>query len=252
MKKCHVCGQEGVTGKHCSNCGTKLGEVQEGNEVKVQVEAQGEAQENKALETTKLISKEYGTFLLSNLKKPSNYLQNSSMFIHSIISLVLLSFIFGLGYFTYMKKLTSGTYFYDGPSVGTIFVSMIVLLLAFAISIGLLFGVGKLLGAKTNFKEVVVMYGSHITISMITALLAFLFILINSFSIGMFMLVLTFLIGLNIMPYYILSRILSTVNSKIDAFYGLIIYFVATFIVYSIIVSTIIDSLVGSMFNSLF
>src|SRR5699024_369070 len=107
-------------GKFCTNCGAPLGqnesaaasEPTQNQPQMTQQEPQGneqatpQAQPNEAVEKIKEISNNFGNFFLTLVKKPSAAKQaNQNDWISSVITMVIYSLVFALGYFFTVKSI---------------------------------------------------------------------------------------------------------------------------------------------------
>ncbi|MDY0409145.1 hypothetical protein [Paracerasibacillus soli] len=118
--------------------------------------------------------------------------------------------------------------------------------------IAVLFVVNLFFGGQVTFREMVSVYGVHMVPVIVIALLSLLLILLNSYSFGGILLMVSLGFILTTVPLYLIASLLTKQSKSLDAFYGYIVYIVMAGIVFLIYFSIIIDSTIGNLIDGYF
>lgn len=271
--KCTSCGHEQESGKFCGKCGNSMipgiskielgATVEEGQFHTNQSQAstasaplpnhQIPTEPNVHLDKVKETSKQYWTYFLQHLKKPSlifNHAENS--FINAIISIVILSLLVSLSIYKNMSLVMqpfSGNDFEVGsmaPSFIKLFVSStLILSIILLLSISIIYIISKFFGPEVPFKNIISIIGTLTIPFILLNTVAYILLFIDSLVIGNAILSISILLCLFVMPLYVISTLLSKQSKSLDALYAFLIYIVLFPIGLSIIISVFVDSTIG-------
>ncbi|WP_339210834.1 zinc ribbon domain-containing protein [Aeribacillus sp. FSL K6-8210] len=267
---CHQCGNEQEKGNFCGKCGAKLNNdpnLQEtagggGDQVSINRNPQpsyGQAastQMNEHVEKVKKQSKVYGSYFVHFLKHPSSIFgKEKNEWVNGFISIILFVFIVTLTVSVFVRNLfksaihgTQGLIneFYDGPSYVSVFFNVFIFVfLIVALVLLCMFIVNKLFGSSASFKEVTAIYGAHLTTAIIVSLIALLLVLLKSHVYGNIVLIISLLLAIVLIPYYLISVLLTKYSKGIDPLYSFIIYVAIFSIVFAIFIGILADSAMG-------
>ncbi|MFC0302585.1 hypothetical protein ACFFIS_17645 [Virgibacillus soli] len=269
--QCKNCGNEQNEGKFCGQCGGPLEEnvhvtentpqeevaatSVESQEVLVTsstqagTEANGNNTSNESIEKVKETSKMFGQYFVNYLKHPSEiFSKKGHEFQNGMISLVLLSVIMSLSFYFMVDDMSwSGIPFFSTFASIFVFVAISMILV-----IAVLFVVNLFFGGQVTFREMVSVYGVHMVPVIVIALLSLLLILLNSYSFGGILLMVSLGFILTTVPLYLIASLLTKQSKSLDAFYGYIVYIVMAGIVFLIYFSIIIDSTIGNLIDGYF
>lgn len=262
---CPSCGQQTEEGKFCTNCGAPLQNESAATNDSAQNQAQAsqtqqvqgnqatpQAETNEAVEKIKEISNNFSNFFLTLVKKPSSAKQaNQNDWISSVITMVIYSLIFALGYFFVTKSLGSsilgrsgglGDILGDSSSASVPFTEgflwpLLKFAIMMAVAVGVTFIVLKLATSDFNFLDTVGKYGAYLMPFTLLLILGFLLVLIKLHAVGAIMLFASFFAVVFVIPTILLmeeksvgiDRIYLTLISLIVNL-GVFYYLIAPFI----------------------
>jgi len=268
---CTSCGHQQGTGKFCGKCGAKLIEENIHPEVAATVSAPvhsaatvnipvQQSQPNEHLEKVKQQSKMYWSFFMTNLKNPSDIFQNySGKMVNALITLILFVGFFALGiYRTYDVLIADAFNSFNsfsqtltgeevsGPSFFGMFFALLIAFALVSLVVTLsLFLVNLFFGPKKSFMDIFTIFGTHLVPVLALTVLAYMLLLMKSFTIGNILLTLALGVAFFLIPLFIISSLLSEKSHTISRFYGFITYVVLFSIVFTFISTVIIDSVIG-------
>lgn len=279
--QCNNCQHQQSTGKFCVKCGSPLihtssqttenvfvpptpaRETQNPTVAATIPSYQTTVEPNLHVEKVKETSKQYWSYFIQHLKKPSTiFNKGETHFINGIISMVILALFTSLALYknisVLFKPFSSGNLFETDnlmPSFFKIFFSTSLTIGALALlSMTIIYLVTKFFGTIVTFKHVVAVNGALTVPFILLAIIAYILLLIDSLVFGNALLFLSIIFSLFIMPLYVISNLLSK-ESNYDSFYGFLSYIVLFAIGFSIVSSIFIDSTVGqyiTQFQNLF
>lgn len=276
--KCENCGHEQTSGKFCGKCGNALiaqvstnpgptfqqvAHAQTVNSTQTAAPAyQAPSDPNLHVEKVKETSKQYWTYFLEYLKKPSAILESyDKNFVNALITFAIFSLLTALsindiiGYFIGPVDEFGSMFAQESfkPSfVKILLYAVIALGVVFALSIGSLYAISKFFGPQTQFKPLVSMFGTYLIPMSLVMLAAFLLLLIDSRGIGSTLFGLGLLFSIFIMPLFLVTTLVNQNSRQIDSFYAFIAYAVLFAIGLSIILSVFVDSTIGSMLSEMY
>lgn len=211
--------------------------------------------ENDMVEKMKETSKEFWSYFTYYLKQPSHiFAERGNEFTNGIINIVAMLFLFSLSTYFLFRNFMSATMGSFSPSVpffpifgNTLFFTAIFILLV----IGILFGINKLFGSEYSFKEIISIYGGHLSLTTIVVAAAFILLLVKANLIGMILIAIVFGLAITTTPLYLISSLLTRKSKSLDPFYGYLIYTVAVAVGFIILFTILADSAVGGLLDDL-
>lgn len=276
--KCSNCGFEQDVGKFCSKCGGEILPQSQDGSTKEYVAASeassnnepaasshvnhqtstsqapvtpansGTNTTNDSLERVKETSRAYGGFFMNYVKHPSQvFTKKSSELTNGLISIGIMVVITLLTFNILIKNQLGGFSGY-GPSFMSIFFNgLFGMAIVLGIVITLLFLINKLFGTDSTYKDVVSIFGAHMTPVIVVSALAFLLAIFKSNTFAAFLLFLVLMLIVSIVPLYLISSLLTRRPKGIDPLYGYLLYILAFIITFMIVMSIMIDSALGDM-----
>jgi len=223
--KCTSCGHTQEQGKFCGKCGAPFPETTSDAVQTPPVSEQVPTAQ--PLNSFKSQSQLYLSYFFETFKRPSSVFQQSSQtFGNGLISII----IFGLLVSLSIARLA--TYF--GFFEVFVRVSLLIIPGLFIPVIGIWLST-LLSGLSVNFKQIINYYGAHLGLSIAMAAVGFFLALINPLSISTSVFIMiAFSIALSVAPLFLISAILTRLDSQIDPWFGLLIGFVVIGILYFI------------------
>src|SRR5690625_1036558 len=211
--------------------------------------------ENDTVERMKETSKEFWSYFTYYLKQPSHiFAKRGNEFTNGIINIVVMLVLFSLSTYFLFRNFMSAAMYGFNPGVpffpifgNTLFFTAIFILLV----IGILFGVNKLFGSEYSFKEIISVYGGHLSLTIIIAAAAFILLLVKANLIGMILIAVVFGLAITTTPLYLISSLLTRKSKSLDPFYGYLIYTVAVAVGFIILFTILADSAVGGLLDDL-
>ncbi|MCT2346597.1 zinc ribbon domain-containing protein [Niallia taxi] len=199
------------------------------------------------IEKTKAVSKQYFSYFLSALKNPVKRAGNTGKenLINGIITIVLFALIIPLmSYFALKSAFNSygGGWFTPDISFGAVVIKpLFVLLILLALVALIIFGAVKLSKSSASFLDVLARFGAFLVVPTAFLLVALIISLIGSYYFVFFLLLgltgFSFVIPLIIYSYSKQS------NGGLDAFYGILLSYIAITIVFMIIGDAALDNI---------
>ncbi|WP_019413918.1 zinc ribbon domain-containing protein [Paenisporosarcina sp. TG20] len=272
--KCTSCGHEQESGKFCGKCGNSMIPASSNNELGATVEEgqfhtnlsqastasaplqnhQIPTEPNAQLEKVKETSKQYWSYFLQHLKKPSIIFNHAEAnFINAIISVVILSLLVSLSIYKNMSLVMqpfSGDATFEVESIAPSFIklfisSTLILSIILLLSISIIYILSKFFGPEVPFKNITSIIGTFTIPFILLNIVAYILLFIDSLVIGNAILSISILLCLFVMPLYVISTLLSKQSKSLDALYAFLIYIVLFPIGLSIIISVFVDSTIG-------
>lgn len=264
--QCPNCFQQTEQGKFCTNCGALIPQDESAVSAESSVEPveskQGTTEQqteepkqtNDAAEKLKETSANFGHFFLTLVKKPSDAQRaNGNDFVSAIISIILYSLLFALGYYLTVDSIL-GTFmgnFSDDPfgnpsSSQSIpftdgflwpFLKFIVL---FAAIIALTYVGLKLTASEYSFLSTVAKYGGYLIPFLLLLVLGSILTLIGLYSIGITIISVSVFGALLLIPTFIL---LDQPSLGIDRIYLLIAIYILNILAAGLIMQSITTSI---------
>lgn len=269
--QCTECGTYQEEGKFCGNCGGKLQEATETPEVSSpeseeakqpaetsEVEGNegtvaASEQANESVEKLKEVSSAYGSFFTHYLKRPADSFNNSeNQFINGLINLSIIGVFLAITMHRLISNLVNevGYGFVEGPSFFSTFLSILITYaIVTAIIITILFAVNKIFGTLASFKEIVAIFGVHMTLVVAISALALILSIVKANTFAFILIMITVMLVFSVIPLYIISHLLSKEPKNLDPLYGYLIYIVGVSITFAIVMSIFLDSTIGNFIN---
>lgn len=280
MKNCKACGNIQETGNFCGKCGTSLSEMNERVQETAATEVApnprgGQSQQTYSpppivhtqpsvhVEKMKAQSKMYGAYFINYLKHPASVLSTGTReFVNGIISIALFAIIISLSVYSLLAGLID-VYLGDvsslfsieevGPSFFSTFFSMLIIILVLIIiSLFSMFIVVKVFGPGHSFSELVAFYGVHILPLIVISFVALILLLFKSFTFGSFLIALSLIVALSLIPYYLVSRMLAFQPKSVDPMYSYLMYIVLSVVLFTILTFVVADSTIGQIMSEVF
>src|SRR5690625_1049943 len=221
-------------------------------EVKEETAAASE-QANESVEKIKEVSSAYGSFFTHYLKRPADSFNNSeNQFINGLINLSIIGVFLAITMHRLISNLINevGYGFVEGPSFFSTFFSIIITFaIVTAIIITILFVVNKIFGTLASFKEIVAIFGVHMTLVVAIAALALILSIVKANTFAFILIMITVMLVFSVIPLYIISYLLSKEPKNLDPLYGYLIYIVGVSITFAIVMSIFLDSTIGNFIN---
>lgn len=233
--QCPSCGQQTEEGKFCTNCGAPLEQNESAatsesapnqsqmaqQQPQENEQAAPEAPPNEAVEKVKEISNNFSNFFLTLVKKPSSAKQaNQNDWISSVITMVIYTLIFALGYFFTVKSVGSsvmdkfgglGDLLGDTSAASVPFTDgflwpFLKFAILIAIAVGVTFVILKLATSDFNFLDIVGKFGAYLMPFTLLLVLGYILVLIKLQSVGAIVLFLSFFAIVLIIPTILLME----------------------------------------------
>ena len=274
--KCENCGFEQEEGKFCGQCGSQIAATNEQMEEIVdatkgnQPEGKGKQVRgnSETMEKVKDTTKMYSTYFMKHLKRPSLiFSSREESFKYGLTNIVITTVLIALIFYMLINNFVQSTFgYYDGMgigdaltnsyAVGPSFLSVfsytiIFALISIAIVVFILFLINHLFGTAYSIKEIVSIYGAHLTSVIVLGLVAFLLVILKSNIVGGYIWLLVISLVLSIIPVYLISSLLTRRSKSIDPVYGYLLYLISVGIAFIIIFSIIIDSRLGDFIDEM-
>ncbi|MEC5423230.1 Yip1 family protein [Virgibacillus sp. C22-A2] len=281
--KCEKCGFEQEVGKFCGQCGAPIPKEETNKEQfsrREEVPGQntgetvhtehlattdhtysnqtqpsvGEQTNTDAMEKVKHTSKDYWAFFKEYLKHPSRIFTNrEESFKNGLISMAIVAFMMAVSSAMLYGSFMDMAYYYNGPSGLSIFgYTLVFIAVSMVIILFILFLVNQLFGTAYSFKEMTSVYGAHLVPVIIVIAAAFLLILLKSFTIGGYLLLISFGLVVTTFPIYLISSLLTRQSKNLDPLYGYLTYLVLMGVAFLIFVVVLMDSTFGRMLNQFY
>lgn len=218
---------------------------------------------NDAMEKVKHTTKAYGSYFVEFLKHPSLiFSKREGTFNYGLISMAIVALLMALSTTLLVRslfRLAYGDYgelfsdsYYVGPSVFSIFgYALIFVLISMAVIILLLYVVNQLFGTAYSFKEMTSVYGAHLVPVIVVTGIAFLLILVKSYTIGGYLLLIALGLLVTTFPIYLISSLLTRRSKNLDPLYGYLIYLVSMGLAFTIFVFILMDSTFGQILDEI-
>ncbi|ASK61291.1 hypothetical protein CFK37_03400 [Virgibacillus phasianinus] len=267
--QCPNCYQQTEQGKFCTNCGALISHnesavTEESNELPAVVEqpnidhstSDEPNQSNDAMEKIKQSSVNFGHFFLTLVKKPNDAKKaNGNDLVSGIISIVLYSLLFALGYYLiadsfltmFMGNIGSP---FGGPALQSLpftngflwpFLKFIVL---FAVIIALTFIGLKLTAINYSFYATCAKYGAYLIPFLLLLAVGYILTTISLYSIGIIAIMVSVLGAIIIIPTLIL---LEKPATGADRIYLLLLIYILNILACAIIMQSILTSIIPLM-----
>lgn len=191
------------------------------------------------IEKTKTVSKLYFSYFLSALKSPVQAAANTGKenLINGIITIVLFALLIPLmSYFALKSAFSSygGGWFTPDISFGAVVIKpLFVLLIMLALVVLIIFGAVKLGKSSAGFLDVLARFGTFLVVPTSFFVLALLISLIGSVYFAFFLLL--GLTGFSVVIPLIIYSYKKQSNGGLDAFYSILLSYIAIAIVFMII-----------------
>ena len=262
--QCSNCYQETEPGKFCTNCGASISaddtavfeEASAGSE-NHDLQTMEQQYHDDSVQTNepslKQLSANFGHFFLTLVKKPSDATKaNGNDLLSGIISIVLYSLLFALGYYLIVNSFYSsvmgnlGTGMLGGPFPQSLpftngflwpFLKFIIL---FAVIIFITFAGLQLTTSKHSFTSTVAKYGGYLIPFLLLLVAGYILLLISLYSIGIIAITVSVSGAVLIIPTLIL---LEKTELSVDRVYLLIIIYILNILAISFILRSIVTSL---------
>lgn len=255
---CKNCGNEQESGKFCGKCGAPLHTEQIDQQQTYEHEQQQSknvSPQNETLDKVKHRSKQYWGYYLHYLKHPTSVFQHTDETKNGLISIGIFVVIMTLLISSLMNSLTSeiGVSYNDTLTISSnsILASLVTFLIFIFVPISLLFIINLGLGVPYNYKQMIAIYGGFLSLPILLCVLAIVFLIIHSYLFFSFILLVSYIIVVALIPFYLITALLHNNSKKLDSFYGYLIFYVAYILVNILLFTIFADSMLGDIFNTL-
>ena len=196
------------------------------------------------IEKIKKKSKVYRTYFVQQLKNPSRaFEQGEKDFSNGLISIILFAIVYTVSLFLVVNR----NYF--GESLGFFpffFQIMLLVFLLFGIAIFALFIANNFFGSPNSLKAIISFYGGQLSPVVVSVGVSFLLMLIQSFTYGQLVLVVSFVFALFILPLYLVSFLATKKAPGLDPLYGFILYILVFVLLFLILVTVLAGTMLGT------
>lgn len=216
---------------------------------------QGTKAENDTVERVKETSKEFWSYFIYYLKQPSHiFKKHKTEFVNGLINIIAMLILLSLSsYFLTKNFMMAASYGYvTGVPFFSIFGNTLFFGALFIVLIvAILFAINKLFGPGYSFKEILSIYGGHLSLATVLAASAFILLLVKANLIGMILIALVLGLAITSAPIYLISSLLTQKSKSLDPYYGYLIYTVAVGIGVFILFTILADSAIGGLLDDL-
>ncbi|HLQ73448.1 MAG TPA: Yip1 family protein [Bacillota bacterium] len=273
--ECSKCGSYQDSGKFCGTCGGELvastkqaddvakpeseqTESEDSLDLEVKKETlvvdtpETEGEANESVEKVKEASRAYGSFFTTYIKSPSDVFSHASKeFTNALINIGIIALLLAFTNYRTISNVMSEFYFDEfGPSFFSIFFNVVLgFAIVTAIIISILFVVNKLFGTMASYKDIVSIFGVHMTVVVITIGLAFILSIFKANTYALILVFVAMALMFTLIPLYIISHLLTKEPKNIDPLYGYLIYIVGVSITFVIVIGVLLDSTLGNFIN---
>ncbi|MFJ5768847.1 hypothetical protein [Psychrobacillus sp. NPDC093180] len=196
------------------------------------------------IEKIKKQSKVYSAYFVQQLKNPSRaFEQGEKDFTNGLLSIILFAILYTVSLFLVVNR----NYF--GESLGFFpffFQIMLLVFLLFGIAVFALFIANNFFGSPNSVKAIVSFYGGQLSPVLVSVGLAFLLMVIQSFTYGQFVLVVSFIFALFVLPLYLVSFLATKKAPGMDSLYGFILYILVFVLLMLILVTILAGTMLGT------
>ena len=263
---CSNCGASyEENAKFCGGCGGQLGgenvngasqqvDQQQVSQKMTAASVETEGVNNEYIEKGKLISKNFFSFAIDAFKGPmsASHKVTDADKINGIIAHLLFAFLLPLFSYITTKNVTTNDYFDVPVPFGSVVIQPFIYILIFlGVFTAVNFGVGKFMGAKLSFINVMTRFGAFNVIPAAFLLLAVLFAIISASVLSAFF----FFVGLGLFTVSSTSLLFSLkekATGGLDVYYGLIITNVVMFIFFAVVLMSVMENIMDQMSGFLF
>lgn len=199
---------------------------------------------NIQLENIKKRSKQYRIYFMQQLKKPSRaFEQGEKDFSNGLLSILLFAIVYSVSLFLVVNR----NYFGESLGFFSFFVQiMLLIFLLFGIAIFALFIANNFFGSPNSLKTIISFYGGQLSPVVVSVGISFLLIVIQSFTYGNFVLIISFIFALFILPLYLVSFLATKKAPGLDSLYGFILYILVFVLLFLILVTILADTMLGT------
>lgn len=228
-------------GNFCGTCGSKLEEPVTTVKKRASV---GQVEPNIQLENIKKKAKQYSTYFIQQLKSPSRaFEQGEKDFSNSLLSILLFAIVYTVSLFLVVNR----NYFGESLGFFPFFVQiMLLIFLLFAISVFSLFIANNFFGSPNSLKAIISFYGGQLSPVVVGVGISFLLMVIQSFTYGQIVLIVSFIFALFVLPLYLVSFLATKKAPGLDSLYGFILYILVFVLLFLILVTILTDTMLGS------
>lgn len=251
---CIHCGHSQETGKFCGKCGTKFeyhalteNSVNQERLAIAQTVTPNSAQANIHVDHMKEQFNLYTSHFMQQLKSPSlAFREEKIAFTYGLTSIVLFSLLISGSMYLLIpdESWTSGM-------LSVLINNAVFSLATIAIALVSLFLISRYFGPQLSLKSIIFLYGAHLPLLILCMGVTFLFLLIKSYTVGSFILTITFLLAILALPLYLISSLLTKESTSLDPLYGFILYIITFTIIFMVFLTISADSALGGFMSAL-
>ena len=251
--KCFVCDYQQEIGSFCLICGNKFEEPILNTEGVISIEKTNRRTSspttNVHIENTKKKIKEYKSYFIQQLKKPSlTYTRGDAELTRSLISIILFTALLTTSFFLYNSYLYKG----NSPKFIPFFIELFLLvILMMSIVILSLYLINSFFGTQHTVRTLISFYGGQLSPLIISAAFSLLLMLTNSYNYGNILLTISLLLAIFIQPLYIISFTLTKNRTTVDPLYGFLLYLILFTILFVLLLTVVGNSTGAGYFNNL-
>ncbi|SER71397.1 hypothetical protein [Psychrobacillus sp. OK032] len=203
-----------------------------------------QAEPNIRIEKIKEKSKVYRTYFVQQFKNPSRaFEQGEKDFSNGLISILLFAIVYTVSLYLVVNR----NYF--GESLGFFpffFQIMLLVFLLFGIAVFALFIPNNFFGSPNSLKTIISFYGGQLSPVVVSVGVAFLLMVIQSFTYGQLVLVVSFVFGLFVLPLYLVSFLATKKVPGLDPLYGFILYILVFVLLFLILLTILAGTMLGT------
>ncbi|TQR12315.1 YIP1 family protein [Psychrobacillus soli] len=203
-----------------------------------------QAEANIHLENIKKKSKQYKIYFMQQLRNPSRaFEQGEKDFSNGMLSILLFAVVYTVSLFLVVNR----NYFGESLGFFPFFVQIMFLtLLLFGIGVFALFIANNFFGSPHSLKAIISFYGGQLSPFLISIAISFLLIIIQTFTYGNIILMISFIFALFVLPLYLVSFLATKKTPGLDSLYGFILYIAVFVLLFLILVTILADTMLGT------
>ena len=160
-----------------------------------------------------------------------------------MISIVLFAILYTVSLFLVVNR----NYFGESLGFFPFFVQIMFLhLLLVGIVIFALFIANNFFGSPNSLKAIISFYGGQLSPVIMSVKVALLFMIIQSFTYGNIVLIISFIFAVFVLPLYLVSFLATKKAPGLDSLYGFVLYIAVFVLLFLILVTILAGTLLGT------
>ncbi|MFJ8064781.1 hypothetical protein ACIQYS_09125 [Psychrobacillus sp. NPDC096426] len=196
------------------------------------------------MENMKKKSKQYSTYFMKQFKYPSRAFEEGEKdFSNGLLSILLFAIVYTISLFLVVNR----NYFGESLGFFPFFVQiMLLVFLLVGIVIFALYIANNFFGSPNSLKAIISFYGGQLSPVVVSVGVSFLLMAIQSFTYGNFVLIVSFIFALFVLPLYLVSFLATKKAPGLDPLYGFILYIAVFVLLFLILVTILAGTMLGT------